>query len=101
MEHRKHIFEKPDTYVGSCESETIPTYVYNETESVSKDGGGGDTEPGTADGGVTEGGYGRLEGGTLDSGSEACSGSCMGLMISSVEACNEFDTTESSDRSSR
>tara|TARA_Y100000991_G_scaffold215072_1_gene204392 strand:- start:35 stop:3640 length:3606 start_codon:yes stop_codon:yes gene_type:complete len=28
MEHKKHIFEKPDTYVGSCEGENQNTYIH-------------------------------------------------------------------------
>ena len=32
MEHKKHIYEKPDTYVGSCEEETIQTFIFNDED---------------------------------------------------------------------
>tara|TARA_B100000963_G_scaffold346874_1_gene352600 strand:- start:1295 stop:5023 length:3729 start_codon:yes stop_codon:yes gene_type:complete len=36
MQHKEHIYEKPDTYVGSCEEELITTYVF-ENESAKND----------------------------------------------------------------
>tara|TARA_B110000208_G_C11800816_1_gene442157 strand:- start:51 stop:3653 length:3603 start_codon:yes stop_codon:yes gene_type:complete len=30
MEHKKHIYEKPDTYVGSCEEEIIKTFIFQD-----------------------------------------------------------------------
>ena len=30
MDHRNHIFKKPDTYVGSCEPEINEYYIYDE-----------------------------------------------------------------------
>ena len=33
MEHKKHIFEKPDTYVGSCDLENIKTFIHNFNEN--------------------------------------------------------------------
>ena len=36
MEHKKHIFEKPDTYVGSCDKEIIPTPVYSQNDGIGK-----------------------------------------------------------------
>lgn len=33
MEHKRHIFEKPDTYVGSCEPEVTSTPVYESNET--------------------------------------------------------------------
>lgn len=34
MEHKKHIYEKPDTYVGSCEPEAVLAYSYNASEKT-------------------------------------------------------------------
>ena len=36
MEHKIHIYEKPDTYVGSCEKEEVSTYVFNDENSKIK-----------------------------------------------------------------
>ena len=32
MQHREHIYEKPDTYVGSCESELQSTCIYRDAD---------------------------------------------------------------------
>lgn len=34
MQHREHIYKKPDTYTGSCESEDYTTYILNETDDA-------------------------------------------------------------------
>ena len=37
MEHKKHIYSKPDTYVGSCEPEETTTFIFsNETNKIIK-----------------------------------------------------------------
>ena len=36
MEHKIHIYEKPDTYVGSCEKEEVSTFVFNDETSKIK-----------------------------------------------------------------
>ena len=38
MEHKKHIYEKPDTYVGGCESEVTSTHVFEDDTVVNDDG---------------------------------------------------------------
>jgi DNA topoisomerase-2 len=34
MQHREHIYKKPDTYTGSCESEDYTTYILSEADDV-------------------------------------------------------------------
>ena len=36
MEHKKHIYTKPDTYVGSCEPEEMDVFSYDQESSMIK-----------------------------------------------------------------